>query len=249
MSRKKRLALRIDDGVVPQGKGHRAFLLCFGVCSAIYKVVLVVAISVLIASKILAVGVLIGGTYLITEIVKLFRRVVPFLFLSEEVSTVRARAALLGLVLVVGLPFAVMAIPVPSQILAPGVIAGESERVLRADAAGFLETVNVELGLRVEPGQLMAVLSDPDADVLIRQIEATLEAANVQQQVHRLADPAAGKKEVERLQQLERERDFRMQRRDNLSVRCDVDGIVVDCVPTDDLGRYVRRAPHPAPGA
>ena len=67
----KRLALHIDDGVVPEGKGHRAFLLCFGVCSAIYKVLIVLGISVLIASKVLAVGMLIGGTYLITEIVKL----------------------------------------------------------------------------------------------------------------------------------------------------------------------------------
>ena len=46
-------------------------------CSAIYKVLIVLGISVLIASKVLAVGMLIGGTYLITEIVKLFRRVVP----------------------------------------------------------------------------------------------------------------------------------------------------------------------------
>ncbi|MEE9127319.1 MAG: HlyD family efflux transporter periplasmic adaptor subunit, partial [Planctomycetota bacterium] len=237
----KRLTLRIDDGVVPVGRGHRAFLLFFGMCSAIYKVMIVLAISVLIASKVLAVGVLIGASYLISEVVKIFRCVVPFLFISAEVSKVRARAAFLGLVLIVGLPFAVMAIPVPSQILAPGVIARESERILRSDAAGFLEAVPVAHGFEVEPGQVVAVLRNPEAEVLIRNIEATLEAANVLYELHRLADAGEAKKEIERLRHLERERDFRVQQFENLSVHSDVEGIVVDCVPSDDLGRYVRR--------
>ncbi len=237
----KRLALRIDDGVVPPGRGHRVFLLVFGVSSAIYKVLLVLAISVLIATKILAVGVLVGGSYLVGEIVKLFRRVVPFLFLSEEVSNVRARAAFFGLVLMVGMPFAVMAIPVPSQIMVPGVIANESERILRSDATGFLEAVRVIPGAAVEAGQAVAVLSDPGAEVLIRKIEATLDAANVLHQLNRLNNPAEAKKEVERLEHLERERDFRVRQFEKLAVRSDVDGIVVDCTPVDGLGRFVRR--------
>ena len=219
----------------------RFWLFVFGVASAIYKVLLVLGISMAIATKFLLGGLLLGGIYCGGELVKLVKRTIPYLWYSPEAAAMRVRAVGYSLILIAGLPLFVAGVPLPSSVRAPGVIVGGQLEVLRAEAAGFLEQMPVALGDRVEPGRIVAQLTEPEKAAELAETRARRDIARLRLDAFRATDPSSAEIENLRLRQLDSDLDFLARDLERLTVTGDRGGTVVACLSDRELGRFVKR--------
>jgi len=237
----KRLVLGVRTAGVEGGARLRLFLLGFGVSSAVYKVGLVLGISATIALKFPALGLLLGGAYVLGELWSVLRRSIPYLWKAEETSPVRVWAMSLALLVVAGLPFAIAAVPVPSWVTTTGVVSTETEVMLRAESSGSLDELPVRVGDAVAPGATLARLSDLDAVARLEEARARLVAARVALEQARSLDPARTAQAEGRVRQLEEELAARRRDVDRLTVRSPLEGTATIGLDESEVGRYVKR--------
>ncbi len=236
----KRVFLGVRSSGEPGSVVPRLFLLGFGFASAIYKVVLVLGISALIATKFFVLGLFVGGAYVLTEVVRVVRTTLGYLWRSEETASVRGWAVALSALVFAGIPLAVAAIPVPTHVTAPCVVTAQAESVVRAQVAGFLHDLAVEPGARLASGDQVAALFDVEADMALSDVDAHLAAARLRHGVHAVENPALAMQEEKRILQLEEERSFHQTRLERLVLCTPIDGVVVSCLDTNDIGLHVR---------
>lgn len=237
----KRLMLGVRSTTVEGGGGRRLFLFGFGTSSAIYKVCLVLGISATIATKFPALGLLLGGAYLSSELLGILRRTIPYLWNSAETSSVRPWAVTLALLIVGGIPISLAAIPVPSSVTTTGVLSARTEVFLRAETSGFLESLSIESGSRISEHQRVLQLEDVEVVSRLEEVEARVTAARVALEQSRALDPASVVQHRERVQLLEHERDRRQRDLDRLSILSPVTGTAIACLDRNQLGRFVKR--------
>jgi putative peptide zinc metalloprotease protein len=240
----RKLFLGIPYDGPEQGGRLRALLLGYGIGAALYKIVLVLGISMLIATKLLAVGIALGGFYIVNELVGALRRLLPYLWRSEEAAPVRGRAIALGLSLTVGLPLALVAVPIPARVIAPGVIGGEHETVLRVQTPGVLRELPFEVGAQVPAGTALALLDEPQAAVELAIVEAQLEFARVQLRATSPDDPATCAQALETVNQLDDQRRFLMEQSARLTLRSPHAGALVYRQGDESIGAYVPLGTH-----
>ncbi|MEO1128943.1 MAG: efflux RND transporter periplasmic adaptor subunit [Planctomycetota bacterium] len=152
----------------------RLMLSGYGVGLMLYRVVLVLGICTVIATKFYLIGLALAVFFLVTSfgggLVKLF----AYLFFGEETKAVRRRAAIVGAALALGVPTALAMAPYARAIDTWGALGREHETILRAGAAGFVRDVPVNVGDNIAPGSRIASLDNPD-------LENALEAARMEQ--------------------------------------------------------------------
>lgn len=237
----KSLVLGIRRERSDEGPGYRVFLTAFAACGAVYKVLLVLGISAMIATKFLIVGLAMGGFYVASEVARLARRLFPYLWRAEETAPVRRRAMALAVAIAVGLPFAALSVPIPRDATAPGWVSSESELVLRAQAPGFVEALAVVPGMEVDAGGLVARLGEPEAVARLAEVRARVEAARVRARAAATSDPGSADILRERVRQLEREEGRLEAELESLELRAPERGVVVSVLEQSEVGRYVER--------
>ena len=219
----------------------RFFLLSFGLSSAVYKATLILGISTVIATKFLAAGLFLGSAYFANEIYRILRRSLPYLWYSQEASSVRSRAVALSLLGLVLLPAGIMAVPLPGHVRTTGLVAHERETTVRAEAHGFLDQLLVQPGDLVESGAELARLGDPEARATLNGVEAERDAAFIKQQVFASIAPAQEARERLHLEQLEQELRFRQERLAKLAVLAPAGGRVAAAMDESEQGQYVAQ--------
>jgi len=112
--------------------------------------------------------------------------------------------------------------------------------VVRAQVAGFLHDLAVEPGARLASGDQVAALFDVEADMALSDVDAHLAAARLRHGVHAVENPALAMQEEKRILQLEEERSFHQTRLERLVLCTPIDGVVVSCLDTNDIGLHVR---------
>jgi len=225
----------------PKALGMRLWLFSFGVFSALYKIVLVLGISMAIALKFPIGGLLLAGVYGGKELVRLVKKTIPYLWFSDEVARVRLRAILCSVLFAGALPLAVAGIPVPSSIKPQAVVMGGVETVRRAEVSGFLLDVPARPGDVVAPGDDLVRLSEPDKAANLEMARARLDGARLRQRVWAFADRAAAAEEEQRIAALVREVEHLEADLAKLTIRAPEHGLVVDCLDANERGRFVRR--------
>ncbi len=171
----KQMALGLpgpQDGT-PGGLG--AFLTVFGAASAVYRFFLVVGICALIAAKVYFLGVALAGFYLATTVGGTLWKAGRYLWRSEETATVRARAAVVGVLGAVLLPAAVVAVPVPLPARPVGIVTASEETVLRNLSPGFVQSVEVRVGDVVAPGEPLVRLANAELHERVAEARAELD--------------------------------------------------------------------------
>lgn len=236
----KRLVLGLETSKNWGSVKLRVFLLSFGAASAIYKVTLIIGISMIIATKFFTAGLLLGSMYFIGEINGILKKAIPYLWHSEEASTVRKRAIALSVVCLGALPLAIMAIPVPEHVRAPGLIAREIETTVHLESSGFLDEMLVQAGDSIESGDPVARLSDAEAEGSHKNTLAQLEAATIKQRIFAATDISQAAVEKERTRQLEQQTTFSAERLAKLRPNAPATGIVIQAIDHRERGRIVQ---------
>ena len=225
----------------PETRSMRLWLFFFGVFSALYKVVLVLGISMAIALKFPVGGLLLGGVYVGKELIRLVKNTIPYLWFGEEVAGMRVRAVLCSVFCAGALPLALAGVPIPNRVKTLGVVVGGVETVHRAEASGFLTAVHVQPGDIVAPTAGVVTLTEPDKAANLEMARARLEGARLRQRVWFVTDQGAAAEEGKRIEALQDEVDYLEHDLERLSIKADDHGRVVACLDKSELGRFVRR--------
>jgi putative peptide zinc metalloprotease protein len=162
---------------------ERAWFVSFGVLSFLYRVFVVTAILLFVATKFFVLGILLAVFALTFWLVAPIAKGIHFLISSPRLRSVRGRAVLVTVLVVAVLGTGVALVPVPYRTMTEGVVWIPEESLVRAGAEGFVARVDAASGAHVEEGALLVELRNPlletDERVLLARI-AELRARYVQ---------------------------------------------------------------------
>ncbi len=220
---------------------ERAWLISFGILSFVYRMFVVVAILLFVATKLFTLGMVLAiaaaGAWLVFPILK----GAHFLFTSPRIRPVRVRAITVTAILVILIGGFIGFVPMPYRTGAEGVIWIPEESLVRAGADGFIEKVAVPPGSRVEKNAALITLSNP----LLRSQGEVLASRERELQARYIkflsTDPVKAQMTQDDLQQ-DRNRLNRIREEiEALTVRSTTHGSFVVPSPEDMPGRYVRK--------
>ncbi|MCT4627429.1 site-2 protease family protein [Halodesulfovibrio sp.] len=208
-----------------QGEGF--WMTAYGISSSVYRVFLVLGISMFLADNYFIVGLLVGAFMVASSIAKPLFGFIKFLVKSPSLRGVRTRALLLtttgfGAVLL----FVVM-VPLPYDIIASGVLESREAHSVIVNSAGQVVDLCATPGKKVEKGQVLVLLSSPEIDFQIQKARTQLKQLAIlkKQDISRMGlDRAPVEKRRQALVELIRQLGIRKQ---NLVIRAGRDGLWV----------------------
>ncbi|ABK44677.1 peptidase, M50 family [Magnetococcus marinus MC-1] len=227
---------------LPLSKGEAPWLICFGLASFGYRMVIAGAIIFTVAAQFFFVGVLLacwaGYSMLVLPIVKGLQH----LFFSPTLRGHRGRAVGLVGLLVGGVLLVLGMLPVGSSTLTEGVIWMPEQSRVVAPMPCFGERVVATPGAQVQAGELLLVCDDVQirsrqTQLLARQteLENRLELAHT--------DPSKVTSQIVRLEweQVVKELHDNSQRLQQLKMYAAHAGRFAMPSPQDFVGRYITR--------
>jgi len=217
----------------------KVVLFVYGIVSPLYRVLVLLAITALLASKLLVVGLFLGGGYLLSVFAGHTWRLTRYLWCAEETAPVRYRAVALSLLMLVAIPATLVLIPFRTTVHAPGIVSATKETVVRADAPGFLLRAEGESGETVALGCPIATLGNDTLEGLLAEAAARLEAAEIRRDAYRLDRPALAIEEDQRVRAYKIEVRTRRERIASLRRLAPVAGRLVACVRPTDAGKFI----------
>ncbi|MEA1950176.1 MAG: HlyD family efflux transporter periplasmic adaptor subunit, partial [Planctomycetota bacterium] len=236
----KRWLLGVRTAVSPLSLGGRVLLFAYGIGSSVWKVSLVAAICVGVAMKIYIMGVIMAVVYGSMVVWGTVAKFVNYLWKSPETAPVRGRAFVVGMIVLVGVPLGIAAIPVCMPIETHGVVAAGDERPVFAQTSGFLRESEVVPGQKVKANAVLYVLDNASARTTAAMERAELELVSLQAECELDQDPAAAaitRRRAEHVRQTLRQA---LRNVDELLIRAPLAGKVVECESVPRTGRFVK---------
>mgnify|MGYP002700240838 CR=1 FL=1 len=158
----KRYVMGVKGLHSPAATGKEASWLAFySVASYLYRVVIMLTISLFIAGKYIFIGVLLAAWTLYGSILKPVIKLIakPFTDSQLQLKPRRTWGVVVGILSAVVLLLAV--IPFPYATYTHGVLSASGNTQIRVPTSGFVTEVAVLPGHRVEAGDLIVRMSDP----------------------------------------------------------------------------------------
>ncbi|MCO6435855.1 MAG: HlyD family efflux transporter periplasmic adaptor subunit [Phycisphaerae bacterium] len=237
----KKWFLGIESERVIEGRRLRGILFGFGVASFLYRLSLLLAISAVLATKFFIVGVSLAVFYVGRTVATAVAKIIQYLWQAEETAHVRVRAVALGLLLVVGFPAGFLWIPLPARVRAAGVIGQERESVLRAPADVFVEAIAARNDETVHEGAPLLKLRDENLELAVAAAQADVREAEILADAFRLAEPHRAEQEAQRADAARRELERAKERLTQLEVAAPHEGVVIQTLKPEDIGRFLPR--------
>lgn len=227
----------------PVGRTPReAFWLgAFGVGSAVYRVIVLVAIVGFVAGQWFGLGLLIAAVGAVLWGALPVARFFNYVWRSPALERCRPRAvgwtlgAVAALVVLGGL------VPFPHHFRAPGVVRAEQAATVVAETEGRVARVLVRSGERVAAGQPLLELESRELELALQKVEAVLAEIETRHAWAREAQPAYLEPLRARLASTRKQREELLARRAALVVRAAHDGVWVAPYAEDYGGVWVPR--------
>ncbi len=237
----QRELFRIDDLETPVVAPSEAkWLLGYAVLSFLYRMLVSLGIALFLATKLLAVGVVMAIWSVFSIAILPVLKGLKFLATSSRLEGDRRRAITLvaGGVAVVAL--ALFLIPFPYSTVADGVIIVPDQSEVRAKTSGFISRIAVSSGQEVRPHETLVVLEDPILIAKVDVLRAQFEETNERLEAVRMVDRVQARMFEQQTASIQERLDsIRKQERD-LNVDSDLAGRFIVSHPEDMPGRYVK---------
>ena len=230
-----------DQRGADEGPGEAAWLCAYGVLSLIYRMIMVVGIGLIVATKMFAVGVVMSMVSVFQMLMLPVVRGVRFLFTGRDLRG-RRRRAWLG----AGLAAAVLAlllfvIPLPHALVAPGVVWVPSEAIVRAGSDGFVASIAAQPGAEVAPGTPLFHLEDPIAAAQRESLAAEVAVQQSRFEAVNLIDRVQARLVADQLARAQANLDRAKERTSGLDVVATRAGRFVVPDSSHLLGRFVHK--------
>jgi putative peptide zinc metalloprotease protein len=237
----KRLFLGLKTVSVERSAGLRWFLRIYGAAAAAYKLTLIVAICTMIALKFGVVGFVLAALIMVNALVLGVRRLVTYLWRSDETRPVRWRAAVAGATVLVAPPVALLAVPVPGSVVLPGAVQTGDDRVVFAQSEGFLQRPQERAGTWVEDQEPLCDLDNVLTLTRLEQLRAELVLAELHWGRSIPLPPSEARAAQLRFLQAQDKLAHAEREHDELTIRAPAVGRLATLVHERDAGRFVRK--------
>ena len=223
----------------PTSEGEPSWFVFYAVASFVYRVFIIVAILSWVLDQFFLIGLMLGAFAAFGWFGMPLYKGLKQLFTGTSLRRVRGRAfAVVGgavALILLALSFA----PLPLRTVAEGVVWIPEEAFVRPGSEGFVERVASEPGSRIEPGDLLFELRDPELSTEVLSLGARERELDARYTAERSADIVQAEVTKEELRYVRRALARAEERAGELLLRSDVAGSFV--VPRDlDLpGRFV----------
>lgn len=221
--------------------GERAWLLCYGVASALYRILITITIALFVAGKFFVIGILIAVLGAVTQLVVPLVKAVSFVLFSRSIEQRRLRAVTVTAALAGAVGGIVFLAPVPSSTHAEGVLWLPEQAQVQAGSDGLVTTLLAEPFTPVRSGQPLVALQDALLTARIEVLDAELRELKARHRIAKMDDPVQAGVIHEQIQARQAELDRETERADQLVVKSASDGLFVLRRPKDLPGRFVRQ--------
>lgn len=222
-------------------RSERAWFVSYGILSFSYRILVVTAILLFVASRFFTLGVflaIIAG--LLWLVVPLFKGM-RFLFTNPRIGSVRSRAVAVTVTVLLGLSAFIGLVPMPYRTGAEGVIWIPEESFVRAGADGFVQAVLVEAGTQVRGGAPLIRLENFMLATQERISSARILELEARYQQYLPSDPVRAETTLKELSEAQDLIERIREETGELVIRGDTDGVFIVPSPEDLPGRFVRR--------
>ena len=210
----------------------------FGLLSAIYKFVVVIGISIMVAFKIPAIGIGCAVAYIINMILQSSLKLFRFIT-GEQTKGVRVRAAAVTAVVIGGFLIGTTTIPLPANSNASGVVKRERDKVLRAKASGFLIHSFVKDGAHVSENAAICQLENYDLRTKLKQKRVEIEQLQMREAMNASIDVQKVSSIRRKLATANSELEQCQADVANLVIKAPVDGTVARIEQSQQVGSFV----------
>lgn len=239
------LAKRYLLGLPPDPKAQSAsgfekvVLYAYGLAAPVYRMGVLLAVSVLLASRFYTFGLILGTLYLGHLLISRFQSLLKYLWQAQETAPVRGRAVLVSACVLVIVPGLLAVLPIRSSLQVAGIAFAGEEDTLRAETPGFLAAVNARDGQALRAGSSVAQLENDRVDDRLAEARARLQASEVRREAYRVDQPARADAEHARTVAHALTVRERQQEQERLTVRASRDGILCSALGPLDIGRFI----------
>jgi putative peptide zinc metalloprotease protein len=231
-----------EDAERPQvARGEPAWLVSYAVSAFVYRVIIVASILLWALDRFFVLGILLGGVAAVGWIGMPVVRGARAVFTGPRLRRVRGRAIAVCCAGVGGLLILLLLVPVPLRTRAEGVVWVPEEALVRARNAGFVASVVAAEGARVNRGDLIVQLEDPEQDARVRILEHRVDELEARLSALGTHDRVALKVTEQELLFAKEELTQARRLTEEFDVRSGIGGTLVIPRERDLPGRFVRK--------
>ena len=221
--------------------GEGAWFVVYGISALVYRLFIMVAIVLFVATKFFFVGVVLALWACTLMYVLPLLKGLRFLASSPALQKTRGRAVAvcLGVLAVVG--GGLLVLPLPYATLAEGVVWVPGDGVVNAGTEGTVVTLLAEPNQSVPPGAPLLRLEDPLLAARLRVLEAEVRELRLRFAAQNMADRAEAKIIQEQLNHAEADLALHRRRDEALVVRSPTQGRFYLPRAADLPGRFIAK--------
>ena len=168
--------------------GERAWLLLYAPASFLYRILVVFAIALFVASEYLAIGVAIALWGLLTSMALPIGKALWQVFTSPRLQRNRARAVASTCGAVLALSVLLFSIPAPHYTSTEGVVWLPENAMVRAGTSGFVRRLLAEPGRGVSVGDALIESEEPTLQAEIEILKARVDELETSLIAERFSD-------------------------------------------------------------
>jgi putative peptide zinc metalloprotease protein len=218
-----------------------AWFVAYAVASFVYRVGVVIAISIFLGRKHFPLAVIFGSLATVVWLGVPLVKGVTFLWTSPRLRRVRPRAIAVTAAMLAAVVALFGFMPVPYRSRAEGVIWIPEEALVRTNVQGFIDEVVAQPGERVERGQPLFTLRDEELVARVSEIEARRRELLARYDAYAVEDRVSAQMVRDELGYVERDLAEARQRLADLTVAAGNAGTFVVAVPGDLSDRFVKK--------
>lgn len=221
-------------------RGEAIWLTGYSIAAYIYRLIVMVAIALFVASQYFIIGSLLAiwsiWLTLLMPIVKTVTKPIT----DPQLRSRRMRIFIVSGALLVLIMACLFIVPAPYKTKAEGVLWVPQQAYVRTEIAGFVSSVEAQSGSFVEEGTLLLTLDAPDLEARVSVLESQVNEAKIRL-ASSLRDRAASEILREELQFIEREYQRAKERLLGVKVYSSLAGELIVPGSSRLLGKYLTR--------
>ena len=238
----QRYLLRVRDATSPvTAPGEKFWLPVYGLAAFVYRMFIMVAIVVFVASKFFFVGVLIALWSLFALIIMPLWKAGKFFISSPALARRRGRATMLAVLAILAFVMFFGLFPAPLRTQVEGVVWLPEQAMIRVGTEGTMRSLLAEPNSMVQEGDPLIELEDPFLPVNVRLLESRLEELQITQALQRENNLVLAQNTREQILEVQENLDRALERLEKLTIRAPTAGVFVVPLDSDLPDRFLQQ--------
>ena len=229
----------VKSPVTADGESH--WFVIYGAAAFVYRIMVMVMITLFIAGKYFFVGVGLAIWVIFLQVVVPVLKAFGFLLQSPTLSQRRERALTVSIGTIVIVVAMLFLIPVPLNTMAEGVVWMPEHSYVRAGSNGFIQDILVKDGENVKKGDVLIVTDDPLMQAQLKLLEANKKELKVKYDALMQEDIVESEITLDEINVLDGKIEHLKEQISEMTITSPVDGVFIIPESKDLHGHYLKQ--------